>query len=211
MALTLQFFFVEGTQAEVIVMDAALSEQHSFGAEVTEFPVEDGSNINDNVRPLPFSLRIDGFLSDFPLEGIAKLIPSSSIIPRQTKGPKRSQNELEKLIKLRDQGRPIKVTTGLKIYENMVVESIDVSRDKSTASGIKLSLSLRQIKIVRTQTAKLIAAENIGQNTVTEGPQAGKEATPEEASRSYALTLKDGLGEAGTIAKEFFGGLGLGR
>jgi len=51
-----------------IWIDVSISEKHSLGADVTEHPVEDGSNISDNVRPQPRSVQIEGLVTNHPIE-----------------------------------------------------------------------------------------------------------------------------------------------
>lgn len=47
--------------------DAVLSEEHDRGAIVTDHPVEQGTNIVDNVRPLPDRITLDVFVSNSPI------------------------------------------------------------------------------------------------------------------------------------------------
>lgn len=51
-----------------IWIDVSLSEQHSLSADVTEHPVEAGTNIVDNIRPKPRSIRIEGLVTNHPTE-----------------------------------------------------------------------------------------------------------------------------------------------
>lgn len=51
-----------------IWIDVSISEKHQLSAEVTDHPVEDGSNITDNVRPQPRSVQIEGLVSNHPTE-----------------------------------------------------------------------------------------------------------------------------------------------
>jgi hypothetical protein len=47
--------------------DAILSEEHDRSAIVTDHPVEQGTNIVDNVRPLPDRLQLEVFVSNAPV------------------------------------------------------------------------------------------------------------------------------------------------
>src|SRR5713101_5273233 len=53
---------------DVITIDATLQEVHKADAEVTEHPVELGADITDHVRPKPVELRIEGIISDTPID-----------------------------------------------------------------------------------------------------------------------------------------------
>jgi hypothetical protein len=50
-----------------IWIDVSISEQHSLSADVTEHPVEAGTNIVDNIRPKPRTIRIEGLVTNHPV------------------------------------------------------------------------------------------------------------------------------------------------
>jgi len=195
MALKLQFTFTEGAALEAIVMDATLSEGHSFSADVTEFPVEAGSSISDNVRDRNDLLRIDGFVSDFPLpSNINQQLAAGAFTQRPTAELRRSQNVLDKLIKLKSSGVVIQVTTGIRRYENMVIVSVDVNRDKNISAGLRLNIVMRAIRVVKTQTVQIVAAERKGQNKQAEGPKTTKQASDADSNKgSLAAKAFDNL------------------
>lgn len=58
------------THAEIgpVWIDVSISEQHSIGAEVTEHPVENGPGITDHIRPTSRTVRIEGLVTNHPLE-----------------------------------------------------------------------------------------------------------------------------------------------
>jgi hypothetical protein len=49
-------------------IDVSISEQHSVGAEVTDHPVENGPGITDHIRPTSRTVRIEGLVTNHPLE-----------------------------------------------------------------------------------------------------------------------------------------------
>jgi len=49
------------------ILDVSLNEDHKFESEVTEFPVESGGAISDNIRPKPITVSITGIITDTPL------------------------------------------------------------------------------------------------------------------------------------------------
>jgi hypothetical protein len=193
MALKLQFAFNEGPTLEAIVMDATLSEGHNFTADVTDFPVEKGSAVTDNVRPKPTNLRVDAFISDFPLpSNIVQQLAAGAFTQKPTADLRRSQNALDKLIQLKDQGVTITVTTGIRTYQNMVIQSIDVNRDKMIAQGIRMMILMREIAVVSTQTVQIVAAERKGENKQANGPKTAKE--NDDPQGSLAAKVFDSFG-----------------
>lgn len=189
MALKLQFAFTEGTTLEAIVMDATLSEGHSHTAEVTEFPVERGSSVTDNVRAKPVQLRVEGFVSDFPLQSnIVQQLAAGAFTQRPSAELRRSQNTLDKLIQLKDKGVLITVTTGIRTYKNMVISSVEVSRDAKITQGILMTIQMREIQVVKTQTVEIVAKEPKGENKQADGPKTTKEASKSDSDSGSLIT-----------------------
>lgn len=190
MALKIQFAFKEGNKLETIVVDAAVNEGHSFAADITDFPVEEGSNVSDNVRAKPAMLRIEAFVSDFPLtnEGRSQ-VSSGGVNNRPAARQNRSKDVLEQLIRLRDEGILVTVETGIRRYQNMVLQNIDMPRDKSLKAGLRLTLMFKEVRIVETQQVKLEKPrEKKGEKKKDDGPKTGKKTDGEEKG-SYAVKV----------------------
>lgn len=51
-----------------IWIDVSIHETHGVGAEVTDHPVESGSNIVDHIRPLPRTFSLEGLITNHPIE-----------------------------------------------------------------------------------------------------------------------------------------------
>lgn len=191
MALRLQFTFTEGATLEGIVFDATLKEGHSHSADITEFPVERGSNISDNVRAKPIGLTIEGFVSDYPLvSNVVQQFAGGAFTQRPSEDLRRSQQVFDKLIRLKDNGILIIVTTGVRVYQNMVISSVNINRDKSTATGLMLDITMRDIRLVDTETVQLKVAEKKAEPKKTEGHKTKKETS---ATDDQSLLLKTGL------------------
>ena len=78
--LTITWTNADGT-LDLVQLDVYDTETHGMATEVTEFPVEDGPDISDNVRRKPKTLAIEGYVSDTPLpqnhgSGLASQIAS---------------------------------------------------------------------------------------------------------------------------------------
>jgi len=58
------------THAEIgpVWIDVSISEQHTIGADVSDHPVEDGPGITDHIRPTPRTIRIEGLITNQPIE-----------------------------------------------------------------------------------------------------------------------------------------------
>ena len=201
MAFKLQFTFQdkESGDLDTIVADAAVSEGHSFTAAVTEFPVEKGAAVSDTVNNQPDRLRVEVFLSDFPLPNEGRKQTSSGAITQRPPAEKnRSQTILKNLIRLKETGTRISIETGLKSYKDMALETIEVPRDKSVKNAIRATLTFKRVLVVSTQTV-IIAKERKGQPKKNKGPQTNKEATKGEKEKKGSL-----LDQAGHKGMDLF-------
>ncbi len=201
MALQIQFTFLEGTKLESIVMDATLKETHDLTADISEFPVEKGSDVNDNIRKKPDGLQVECIVSDFPLSNdgrsqVSSGAPAGSSRPVATKG--RSNDVLTKLNQLMEEGRTVDVFTGLRKYRNMGVAAVRVNRDKATKGGLSLSLTLKALNIVKSQTATVQRVEPKAKAVVKGGPKTSTQASAAQTDRAKSVitVVKDALGKA---------------
>lgn len=83
-------------------------------------------------------------------------------------------------------GEPIEIYTALRVYENMVIESFEVDRNKSTASALKFTANAKQIRTVETQFAQSIPDSLVerGKPKKNRGKKANK--TPDAATEAVA-------------------------
>lgn len=140
-----------------LMIDAALSEEHTYDSEVTQFPVEDGSDITDNIRILPKTVKIEGVVSNWPIgralserAGTIALSQAGLIDPMTP-----AQEVLRGLLEIRDQRDTITITTSLGLYENMVMESLTVPRAADVGDALKFSATFRQVFIVTNKRVRV--------------------------------------------------------
>lgn len=122
------------------LIDCSLSESHSFDSDVTEFPVESGSSISDNIRPLPITVDIEGFVSNTPIG----LMRDERVITSQ----KPVETCYELLQAIRDEREPVTIQTSLRTYENMALTRLNIPRGPGGADGLRFTASFKQIQYV---------------------------------------------------------------
>jgi hypothetical protein len=139
---------------DVITVDATMQETHTFEADITEHPVEQGANITDHIRPKLKHYSIDGIISNTPIGPTGDLsdalhtgalalgvtlptFPTSydADLARSAGSTTRAKAVFEKLIALMDAAETITIHTPLKDYASMALESISVVRDQHLSSG----------------------------------------------------------------------------
>ena len=125
--------------------DASLTENFSRSAEATKHPVEQGADITDNVRVLPQTVTINGWVSDNPIQFAASLRTGPA--PRTI-----AADAYETLNRIMDSKTTVRVVTSLRSFDDMILTNIDVSRDKDTGQILDATITLEQIIIATTET-----------------------------------------------------------
>jgi hypothetical protein len=120
-----------------VSFDVSVSEVYVTNADVTDHPVEKGSNITDHIRARPLALTIEGIISNTPVEFLASLrFP-----------PKRAEVGYFTLLELQKQGRLVDVLTSLDKFEKMAIESVELTRDVSSGNIAALKLQMKQVRL----------------------------------------------------------------
>jgi hypothetical protein len=166
-------------------VDVTISESHSLSSNVTEKPVEDGSNINDNVILGNAKLSISGVLTD----------------------ERFGTSQAEKWAALKEIRRtrePFTVTTSLEVYENMIFTDLSVGRDVSNTGAVFFTAELTQVRIIASETAQVPLA------AIRESRKA-KQAAKQDKGKQQATTQTEGGAASETqstrrsLAKQIFG------
>lgn len=117
-----------------ISLDATLSEDHSFTAKATQFPLENGSFVSDHVEVAPIRLNIRGIISDTPLNMLSDF--------------NRSIDNFNRLTRLFETKAILSVITGIRVYQNMVMTSLNVPRDVETGQSLTFEIDLQEMRFV---------------------------------------------------------------
>ena len=154
------------TTNDVFVIDAGITETHTYESEITQYAVEGGSDITDNVRNKNPKVVITGIVSDTPFGKMAD-IRSKVVTPAQTSSaeldfsPK--DTALTVLIGIRDAKLPISIETHLKRYDNMILVNLEITDDMDSGDALVFTAEFQQILIViTTKVTVKVAAPNLG-------------------------------------------------
>jgi hypothetical protein len=134
--------------------DCVVSEDVSLSSVVTHHPVNSGVSIADHMYDEPDRLTITAIVSDLlPWAALdAKANGGAYSDDYQTQGFSRSMQALAIIDGIRQAHEPFNVQTGLRLFENMVIEKIHYVTDQSTAAVLSFTAELVEVKIVDTQT-----------------------------------------------------------
>ncbi len=221
-SLAVVFGRSQKAQIDVLQLDASVSETHSRKSKISTNEIEDGSQINDHITLDPETLTIEGVISEAPLSlaqalanvattaaggalgGKAGALATAGIASLSSNLLKTSQNPsvdaLFKLEELWNERIPFVVVTGLKTYKNMVIESISIPRSKDIGKSLRFTVSLMQLKIVRSKTV-IVPEANLDEKA---GHSAASKANigKQKAAAASAATTR-----GSSVAFDLVGGL----
>jgi hypothetical protein len=138
-----------GPQA-VFTMDVSVSESHSLQSDITEHPVETGSDISDHIRNRPRVLSIQGLVTDTP-SGILALAIVPGLIDRFASIP-RSIQIFQEIERNWVNKKTFDIVTGLKVYKNMGLVSVVIPRTAERGRGLQFEFQLKEINFVSSET-----------------------------------------------------------
>lgn len=139
-------------------VDGYPSEEHEMNTSSTEFPVEDGSSITDNVIKRPDKLQLTGWVSDItPFPGVPLTIDRSTAVWGQ-------------ILAMMNSKTLITVITHLRVYNNMIINRVRAPVNRTTGRSLRFTIDLREIIIATTEQATF-SEEEAQPGTAAEGRQ----------------------------------------
>lgn len=119
--------------------DAVFRTEHQSNLTITKHPVQGGANISDHAYMEPEVVTMEIGMSD------ANPTPMFS---QFTSSGNKSQSAFDALKRMQENRQPLDVSTRLKQYTNMLIESLSVPDDIKTATGLRANVTLRKIIMV---------------------------------------------------------------
>jgi hypothetical protein len=181
----LSLIFGEKTKARigVVELDASLSETHSMSAEVTNHPLEEGSEISDHIRKQPDSIQITGVVSNTPLVYLANIQAPSPLVNDLTPVSDRAELAYVELQRIMSQGETVEVVTSLRTYENMALTSLSITRDAASGNVLNASMDLREVIIAKSEVVSApVPATPANAPPINGGRQPTQPASPSTSS-----------------------------
>lgn len=137
-----------------IFPDVTLQEIGRDDMVVTDHPVEMGAPISDHAfkRPVSVELRYAWSNSTAGYEGYV-------------------QEVYQALLDLQNSREPFEISTGKRIYQNMLITSLTQYTDPENEFGLLVSCECREVIIAQTQTVKAVSQKNQKSPAATAGVQ----------------------------------------
>ena len=211
---------------DLMLVDAVLSLAPEYEAELTEHPVEEGSDITDHIRVKNIKLQMSGVASETPINLAASLQGLTSSIAgaigaklggqlgasvgaaaggfgaallKQSQSPADEMREF--LIRLLESRKTFTLWTPQKRYDDLVLTNVTFPKDQSTGRALRFSAQMRQIRIVKSQVVRL---DNVADNvlhTASKSSKLGKKSTTltDDQTGKQSSLLFSGLQTVGAI------------
>lgn len=160
----------------IIIPDVVITEKHSDALEITEHPVEQPTNagasgegagyISEHAFRRPSEVVMEtgfsggGSLLDFADTSAIGL--SLGLSPKEV---------YQELLNLQRDRIPFDVTTGKRIYNNMLIKTLEVTTDKNSENVLLATLTLREVIITSTQTVNVASKNNMAEGVGTSAVQ----------------------------------------
>ncbi len=143
-----------------VTITCSVHESHMYSAQVTDHPMEVGSDVSDHRVVDPFILTLDGVISDATTDVLQDLLgsikPGSSV---NAAAASRIPVEVayQRFLDMFKAASVLTVVTSLASYERMVFTRFGVTRDKDTNTVLSFSAELKQVTFVKSQTITALA------------------------------------------------------
>lgn len=125
------------TKIGTVEIDVSPNQNHRYPSRVTENPVEDGTVFSDHQVLMPVMLEIEGRVTD-----------ASVSLVNTVRGKGTAKDAFRELVNLQKRREPIDVVTGLAVYQNMMIEELNVVRTASDGQSVRFVATLREIQVI---------------------------------------------------------------
>lgn len=174
-------------------IDIAETEEHAFENEITEHPVESGSDITDHVRARAIVLTVEGIVSDTPLEALARRRNELTTVGGEAYA-KPSEEAFARLLEINDTREPITIETSLRVYTNMVLERLNAPRNAGTGDALRFSATFRQIRLVTNERTTILVSVPRGKKKVNRGQAFAPDVVAPQKTEDNARALSQTVG-----------------
>lgn len=169
--------------------DVTVEEKHKDELKITEHPTEVGAPINDHAyKEAPeVSMKVGWSESAGKLNGLV----GDSFLSGNT-----SLNIVyQTLIQLQESAVPLVISTGKRLYTNMLIKSLGCTTDLQNENVLMIDLTFKKINLVQTSETEVLV-ENQANPAETSGVSDGGTVQPKQASTS-ALGQLTGVADTG--------------
>jgi hypothetical protein len=196
LSVGLDILFQTSRQIGPYLPDCAIVEEHSDALTITRHPVQVGANIADHAYKEPASLRLQwAWSNSSPANALGGNLGSALLSSVIGFGGSEDyvQQVYESLLALQISGAPLTISTGKRLYYNMLIASLHIKTDNNSEYSLPMEIELQEVILVSTQTAQTPSQDQMAQPQQTapvqaQGATAAVPATPSPSVGSSLLS-----------------------
>jgi hypothetical protein len=165
---------ISGTTLQMYVPDAVMRVEHQQEAHITEHPVQTGANISDHAYAMPARVTLDIGMSDAMSAYASSTSSDAAMAAGAWSGSSKSKsvNAFTEITSWATSRVIVSVGTRLKVYSNMMVESITPEETNKTKTSLRCRVTFKQVFIANVQqvaTSALPQTTQLTSSGVTTG------------------------------------------
>lgn len=167
------------TTIGVLELDALLTESTSLSSQITEYPVEDGTVISDHIMQESERLSLSGVITGAGTLFNIGLGKYKLIAAKETLRELHAKREL------------VTIVTGLDVYTDFAIESIEIERNNEDGERLNISAEFRKINKVTLRTEEMPPEKandaikgKAGQTKAKAGKAQTSNPTPSQAAKA---------------------------
>lgn len=137
--------------SSAIVPDVVLSEEHSDEVVLTRHPVDRGAPVSDHAYKLPATVTCVFAWSD------SSRLVNSALNLSLLKGLQTTKDVYKKFQELMSERRLLRLSTGKRIYESVLLTKMSTTSTADTESSLVLELTFEEVNLVSISETSLPA------------------------------------------------------
>lgn len=168
-----------------ILFDALISQDEQYSAQIPDYPVESGYQVQDSVLPDALTIKTTLYLSNTPVTWKKKIGKSRT----------RVQDVEERLREVFWTMEPVTYRTADKSWDNMCITSLTISKTEEDGYARKIPIELKRVDITETKTGTVPAS-------YARGGKSGASAGTASTSTSSTSSASSASASSKTAQKE---------
>lgn len=141
------FWKAEDFGVSGVSFDLLINETHGFEFDVSEYAIENGETVADNVRRRLRKVTIVGLFTNSPIGGGSQE-GDRIIAAGKTATLNRALEQWDALKEVASARQAVQLVSALETYEEMVITSLRAARGPEDGEAIKFEMELTEVKSV---------------------------------------------------------------
>lgn len=187
----------EPVSIDGLEFDALIGEDRTLESTVPEYAVEEGYSVTDSIILGTEPLNMTLFVTDTPV----------TWAERHGCRFGRTEDVIKELEEIYFKRKPVTVKTTDKVYENMAIENIAISKSIETGYSREIPIAFRKIRIVRARTTTIPASygksgktgSNAGTANTSSGSNSKKGSGSDSNSKNKSSILYSAASSLGLL------------